>query len=94
MLPASRRLVRVLPFLMLACIPATAAAQAPTYLTQWSTGIGFSGIATDAVGDVYITGSYGAQVFKFTGTGTPLTQWHTLWAPDEYLGGPMWLERA
>jgi len=73
-----------LAFLGFACIlPATVGAQAPTYLTQWGSvgtsngqlafGI-FTGVATDAACNVYITDAYNNYIQKFTGTGAYLTQ--------------------
>ena len=75
-------------------LPAAAAEQPPAFLIQWGTNgsgdgefNGAFGVATDAVGNVYVSDPNNFRVQKFTGAGTYLSQWGSLGSGDGQFGG-------
>ena len=74
-------------FLSVALFPASASAQAPLYLTQWSMWSPVS-IAVDGSGNVYAVDTDNDFIKKFTSNGVLLTRWGTYGSGDGQFDWP------
>src|SRR5204862_22496 len=88
------RFLPILVLVLIALCPSTAVAQ--SYLTQWGsfgTGNGQfrqpAGVATDALGDVYVADRGNNRIQAFTATGTYLTQWGSLGGGNGQFSNPL-----